>query len=89
MMRRIRLGLIAAVVALGAVSWSTAPAAAGTAAPAVSYYLSLGDSLAQGVQPEPEPDGPNTPTKQGYPDQPRRRHQVRFIEGRVDPRTLG
>jgi len=68
-MRRIRVGLIAAVVALGAASWSAAPAAAGTAAPAVSYYLSLGDSLAQGVQPEPEPNGPNTPTKQGYPDQ--------------------
>ena len=68
-MRRIRVGLIAAVVALGAASWSAAPAAAGTGAPAVSYYLSLGDSLAQGVQPEPEPNGPNTPTKQGYPDQ--------------------
>jgi len=57
------------VVALGAVSWSAALAAACTSAPAVSYYLSLGDSLAQGVQPEPVPDGPNTPTKQGYPDQ--------------------
>jgi lysophospholipase L1-like esterase len=31
------------------------------------YYLSLGDSLAQGVQ--PGPDGVDAPTTQGYPDQ--------------------
>jgi lysophospholipase L1-like esterase len=31
------------------------------------YYLSLGDSLAQGIQ--PGPTGRNRPTDQGYPDQ--------------------
>jgi lysophospholipase L1-like esterase len=37
------------------------------ASPATSYYLSLGDSLAQGVQPDPA--GASLPTQQGYPDQ--------------------
>jgi hypothetical protein len=46
-----------------------AGADAATADPAVSYYLSLGDSLAQCVQPLPAPEGPNTITDQGYPDQ--------------------
>lgn len=32
-----------------------------------AYYLSLGDSLAQGVQ--PGPSGQNAPTARGYPDQ--------------------
>ena len=73
-MRRIRLVMLAAVVAVSSVVWSATPAAAAApaAAPAAataSYYLSLGDSLAQGVQPVPPPDGPSTPTDQGYPDQ--------------------
>jgi lysophospholipase L1-like esterase len=32
-----------------------------------TYYLSLGDSLSQGVQPDPA--GASTPTRQGYPNQ--------------------
>jgi hypothetical protein len=32
-----------------------------------SYYLSLGDSLSRGVQPDPA--GASLPTQQGYPDQ--------------------
>jgi lysophospholipase L1-like esterase len=32
-----------------------------------AYYLSLGDSLSQGIQ--PDPSGVNGPTTQGYPDQ--------------------
>ena len=35
--------------------------------PPVSYYLSLGDSLAQGVQPDPA--GTSVETRRGYPDQ--------------------
>ena len=38
-MRRIRLLLAVAVVALGAVGWSAIPASADTAEPAASYYL--------------------------------------------------
>jgi lysophospholipase L1-like esterase len=37
------------------------------ASPRISYYLSLGDSLSQGVQ--PDPSGASLPTQQGYPDQ--------------------
>jgi lysophospholipase L1-like esterase len=37
------------------------------ASPRTSYYLSLGDSLSQGVQPDPA--GASLPTQQGYPDQ--------------------
>jgi lysophospholipase L1-like esterase len=37
------------------------------ARPRISYYLSLGDSLAQGVQPDPA--GASVPTRQGYADQ--------------------
>lgn len=53
-----RIGLAAAAIAL------FAPAAA-LAAP--HYYLSLGDSLAQGVQPNAA--GTSVETNQGYPDQ--------------------
>jgi lysophospholipase L1-like esterase len=35
--------------------------------PRTSYYLSLGDSLSRGVQPDPA--GASLPTEQGYPDQ--------------------
>jgi lysophospholipase L1-like esterase len=37
------------------------------ASPRISYYLSLGDSLSQGVQPDLA--GASLPTQQGYPDQ--------------------
>ena len=66
-MRRIRLLLLSLLIGLSSVLWWAAPAAA-QATPAVSYYLSLGDSLAQGVQPL-GPGGANTITDTGYPDQ--------------------
>ncbi len=37
------------------------------ASPPASYYLALGDSLSQGVQ--PDATGASVPTRQGYPDQ--------------------
>jgi lysophospholipase L1-like esterase len=66
----------AAFLAAAAVTASCAPppAPAHTTAarsitilPGRSYYLSLGDSLAQGVQPDPA--GASRPTGSGYPDQ--------------------
>lgn len=66
-MRRIPMVLLAAVTALSSVIWSVTPAAANPADSAPSYYLALGDSLSQGVQPTP-PDGTNQPTDRGYPD---------------------
>jgi lysophospholipase L1-like esterase len=64
----------AAALALSGCSQSAGPArtAAGTGPgpgllPAPSYYLSLGDSLSQGVQ--PGIGGSSTPTDQGYPNQ--------------------
>ena len=56
--RSLSIGLAAAAIA------AVAPAAA-SAAP--HYYLSLGDSLAQGVQPNAA--GTSVETNQGYPDQ--------------------
>lgn len=44
---------------------SAAPSASPSAAP-VRYYLALGDSLSQGVQ--PDPSGQSLPTSQGYAD---------------------
>ncbi len=45
------------------------PAGPASAAPAMQppYYLALGDSLSQGIQ--PGPTGADEPTDQGYPDQ--------------------
>ncbi len=77
-----RLRLLAATVlftvglsvlsATPASAQSPAPAASAQAAPAhpkaVSYYVSLGDSLAQGVQANPQ-DGSSVLTPFGYPDQ--------------------
>jgi lysophospholipase L1-like esterase len=61
---------VAAVVAMT----GTAGPPAGTSSPhhprirpVTSYYLSLGDSLSRGVQPNPA--GASVPTNQGYPDQ--------------------
>ena len=63
--------LLAAVVlagALAAAAGCSAPAPGHRARPPVTYYLSLGDSLARGVQ--PDADGASVPTPHGYPDQP-------------------
>ncbi|HEV2374273.1 MAG TPA: SGNH/GDSL hydrolase family protein [Streptosporangiaceae bacterium] len=70
-MRRIAtLTVAAAAMVAGAVGITGAvPALAAQrpAPPASAYYLSLGDSLAQGVQPNSQ--GVSVETKQGYPDQ--------------------
>ncbi len=71
--RRLRLPLaIAAVTALAAVTaCSRSLTSAGTHAPASqappTYYLALGDSLSQGVQPDAV--GASVETRYGYPDQ--------------------
>jgi lysophospholipase L1-like esterase len=69
----------AVVAATTPASATTTPASATTtlvsaaralgrhASPRISYYLSLGDSLSQGVQPDPA--GASLPTQQGYPNQ--------------------
>jgi lysophospholipase L1-like esterase len=59
--RLLRPSLLA--LALGLI----ATACSGTAEPPASYYLSLGDSLAQGVQPNAA--GISVPTGEGYADQ--------------------
>ena len=65
--------MIAAVAVAVAVTVATAGPAATPApphrrsSPVTSYYLSLGDSLARGVQPDKA--GASVPTDQGYPDQ--------------------
>ncbi len=61
--------LVAAAVAVGVTACSAgsrAPQQAEAAIPA-TYYLALGDSLAQGVQPDAA--GTSVETRQGYPDQ--------------------
>jgi lysophospholipase L1-like esterase len=71
MMRRIATTIAVATVVATAAMAGGAPALAAshgaTAATASSFYLSLGDSLAQGVQPNAQ--GVSVETKQGYPDQ--------------------
>jgi lysophospholipase L1-like esterase len=72
MMRRIAktIAVAAVVVATGATAGGVPALAASHGAEATtasSFYLSLGDSLAQGVQPNAQ--GVNVETKQGYPDQ--------------------
>jgi lysophospholipase L1-like esterase len=69
-MRRIASIFAAACVVAGTAVAGALPAAATShhaGAPAASYYLSLGDSLAQGVQPNSQ--GVSVETTQGYPDQ--------------------
>lgn len=71
-MHRIAAGLAMATVMLAASAAGSAPALAASHAgrPAVNvstYYLSLGDSLAQGVQPNAQ--GTSVETNQGYPNQ--------------------
>jgi lysophospholipase L1-like esterase len=72
MMRRIATTIAVAtvVVATGAMAGGVPALAASHGARATtasSFYLSLGDSLAQGVQPNAQ--GVSVKTKQGYPDQ--------------------
>jgi lysophospholipase L1-like esterase len=72
MMRRIATTIAVAtvVVATGAMAGGVPALAAShgaTATTASTYYLSLGDSLAQGVQPNAQ--GASVETNQGYPDQ--------------------
>ena len=70
-MRRIATTLtVATVVAATALAGGSAALAGthgATATTSHSFYLSLGDSLAQGVQPNAQ--GTSVETKQGYPDQ--------------------
>src|SRR5262245_197155 len=72
MMRRIATTIAVAtvVVATGAMAGGVPALAAShgaNATTASSFYLSLGDSLAQGVQPNAK--GVSVETNQGYPDQ--------------------
>jgi lysophospholipase L1-like esterase len=68
LMHRIATTVAAAIAVTAAALTGAGPAfAAHRAAPAPAYYLSLGDSLAQGVQPNAK--GVDVETNQGYPDQ--------------------
>ena len=73
-MNRARMALLAVVTVLGTILATSASAfASGTVGGPVgkadqTIYLSLGDSLSQGVQPL-GPSGANVVTDQGYPDQ--------------------
>jgi len=66
-MRRIRIFALSLIVGLTSFIWSGVPVAAHPLEPAVTYYLSLGDSLAQGVQPVGD-NNANARTDEGYPD---------------------
>ena len=58
---------VVATVVTAAVIWGISAGAPGRRAmPPASYYLSLGDSLSQGVQPDSA--GASVPTRQGYAD---------------------
>jgi len=68
-MRRVAPALALAAVAAATVLSCSTPGPAGhqhASAPAV-YYLALGDSLSQGIQ--PDASGASVRTRQGYPDQ--------------------
>jgi lysophospholipase L1-like esterase len=65
---RVLLLLASAAAAVALLAGAATPvAAAARTGPPAKYYLSLGDSLAQGVQPAP-PAGQSFPTDQGYVD---------------------
>lgn len=68
MRKRLLRGAFAAVAALAAAAAFAACSSSPAAKPAApsSYYLALGDSLAQGVQPDAH--GTSVRTAQGYPD---------------------
>ena len=63
---RILLAAVVAATAVTACSGSPAPGAAHARAAADTYYLALGDSLSQGVQPDAA--GASEQTSDGYPD---------------------
>jgi lysophospholipase L1-like esterase len=66
--RAIRIAFVAAVAAaVTACSGPVTSAGSGAKPIPASYYLALGDSLAQGVQPNTM--GTSVETQQGYPDQ--------------------
>ena len=66
---RVRVAFAAAVAAAAVTACSRPATSAGSGARPIpaSYYLALGDSLSQGVQ--PNATGASVETKQGYPDQ--------------------
>ena len=64
---RLPLAIAAAVAVLTACSGSAAPAGAHASPAPPTYYLALGDSLSQGVQPDAA--GASVETRYGYPDQ--------------------
>ncbi|MGC1282560.1 MAG: SGNH/GDSL hydrolase family protein, partial [Streptosporangiaceae bacterium] len=67
-MRRVAtLVVLAVTVATGALACSASSSAARHASVRVGYYLSLGDSLSVGVQPDAA--GKSLPTGQGYANQ--------------------
>jgi lysophospholipase L1-like esterase len=90
MVRRI-VTILALVAAVATMSLAGAvPAVAASSAPShdafgASYYLSLGDSLSQGVQPNAA--GVSVETNQGYPDQ--LYAALRFGDPRLEPVKLG
>jgi lysophospholipase L1-like esterase len=61
------LAVVVALAATAALACSATSSAARHATATVSYYLSLGDSLSVGVQPDPA--GKSLPTGQGYASQ--------------------
>ena len=67
------MGLVRIALAVAALAAITACSGPVKAVPA-SYYLALGDSLSQGVQPDMA--GANVETRQGYADQLGRRCAV-------------
>ncbi len=66
-MGRIRVALASAVAVVATISACSGPAASHAVARPATYYLALGDSLSQGVQPDAA--GTSVETGQGYPDQ--------------------
>ena len=64
---RILLAVVVAAMAVTACSGSPAPGATHARAAEDTYYLALGDSLSQGVQPDAA--GASEQTSDGYPDQ--------------------
>jgi len=64
---RLPLAIAAAAAVLTACSGSAAPNGAHASPAPATYYLALGDSLSQGVQPDAA--GASVETRDGYPDQ--------------------
>ena len=69
-MSRVRISFVAVAAAAALVTACSGPAASGPSdvqPPSATYYLALGDSLSQGVQ--PDASGTSVETSQGYADQ--------------------